>query len=170
MELRAAISLSHDHRTESNSRLGATVASKTNPEICHMLTEEEILAAPEDDYMNDEQLAFFQRRLLDMRQSLVDSGENEQIGTLDHERAADESDRATQEEQYWIQVHMKERESNLIRDIDSALHRIRVGDYGFCDDTGEDIGIKRLLIRPTSIYTAEAQARRELQTRQYASA
>jgi len=117
-----------------------------------MLTEEEILAAPEDDYMNDEQLAFFQQRLLDMRQSLVESGENEQIGTLDHERAADESDRATQEEQYWIQVHMKERETNLIRDIDSALHRLRVGDYGFCDDTGEDIGIKRLLIRPTSLY------------------
>lgn len=135
-----------------------------------MLTEEEIIAAPEDDYMNDEQLAFFQHRLLEMRQSLVESGENEQISTLDLERAADESDRATQEEQYWIQVHMKERESNLIRDIDSALHRIRVGDYGFCDDTGEEIGIKRLLIRPTSRYTAEAQARRELQTRQYAAA
>ena len=134
------------------------------------MTEEEIIAAPEDDYMNDEQLAFFQQHLLDMRQSLIETGERERMGTLDHERAADESDRATQEEQYWIQVHMKERESNLIRDIDSALHRIRTGDYGFCDDTGEEIGIQRLLIRPTSIYTAEAQARRELQTRQYAAA
>jgi len=136
-----------------------------------MLTEEELLAAPEDDYMNDEQLAFFQQRLFEMRQSLVDAGDdNEKIGDLDVERAADESDRATQEEQYWIQVHMKERETNLIRDIDKALHRIRTGDYGFCEDTGEDIGIKRLLIRPTSLYTAEAQARRELQTRQYAAA
>ncbi len=135
-----------------------------------MLTEEEIIAAPEDDYMNDEQLAFFQQRLSDMRQSLINSGNNEQIGNLDTERAADESDRATQEEQYWIQVHMKERETNLIRDIDKAMHRIRTGEYGFCEDTGEDIGIRRLLIRPTSRYTAEAQARRELQTRQYATA
>lgn len=135
-----------------------------------MLTEEEILVASEDDYMNDEQLSFFKQRLLEMRQSLIDAGENEQIGSLDTERAADESDRATQEEQYWIQVHMKERESNLIRDIDKALHRIRIGEYGFCEDTGEEIGIKRLLIRPTSLYTAETQARRELQTRQYAPA
>ena len=135
-----------------------------------MLTEEEIIAAPEDDYMNDEQLAFFQQRLLDMRQSLIQAGENAEIGELDTERAADESDRATQEEQYWIQVHMKERETHLIRDIDKALHRVRTGDYGFCEDTGEDIGIRRLLIRPTSLFTAEAQARRELQTRQYAAA
>ncbi len=135
-----------------------------------MLTEEQILKASEDDYMNGEQLAFFKQRLLDMRQSLVTAGESEQIGDLETERSADESDRATQEEQYWIQVHMKERETSLIRDIDKAIHRIRTGDYGFCDDTGEEIGIKRLLIRPTSKYTAEAQARRELQTRQYASA
>jgi len=131
-----------------------------------MLTEAEIVASSEDDYMNDEQLAFFQKRLHEMRQSLVSSNDNQD---MDVERAADESDRATQEEQYWIQVHMKERESNLVRDIDKALHRIRTGDYGFCEDTGEEIGIKRLLIRPTSLYTAEAQARRELQTRQYAA-
>ncbi len=135
-----------------------------------MLTEEEILNASDDDYMNNEQLSFFRQRLLDMRQSLTDPVESEQISSMDTERAADESDRATQEEQYWIQVHMKERESNLIRDIDKALHRIRTGDYGFCEDTGEEIGIKRLLIRPTSLYTAETQARRELQTRQYAAA
>jgi len=134
------------------------------------LTEEELLTASEDDYMNDKQLMFFQQRLLEMRQSLIDENDNEQIGSLETERAADESDRATQEEQYWIQVHMKERASNLINDIDKALHRIRTGDYGFCEDTGEEIGIERLLIRPTSLYTAENQARRELQTRQYASA
>lgn len=135
-----------------------------------MLTEEDLLTASEDDYMNDKQLMFFQQRLLEMRQSLIDENDNEQIGSLETERAADESDRATQEEQYWIQVHMKERASNLINDIDKALHRIRTGDYGFCEDTGEEIGIERLLIRPTSLYTAENQARRELQTRQYASA
>ncbi len=133
-----------------------------------MLTEEQILNASEDDYMNKEQLDFFRQRLLEMRQSLTAPQEAEM--SLDVERAADESDRATQEEQYWIQVHMKERESALIRDIDKALHRIRTGDYGFCEDTGDDIGIERLLIRPTSRFTAEAQARRELQTRQYASA
>ncbi len=135
-----------------------------------MLTEEQIIAAPEDDYMNDEQLGFFKQRLLDMRKSLQMADEDTNISHLDVERAADESDRATQEEQYWIQVHMKERESNLIRDIDQAIHRLRIGDYGFCEDTGEEIGIRRLLIRPTSKYTAEAQARRELQTRQYAAA
>ncbi|OED35481.1 hypothetical protein AB833_30125 [Chromatiales bacterium (ex Bugula neritina AB1)] len=135
-----------------------------------MLTEEQIIAAPEDDYMNDEQLAFFRQRLLDMRQSLLTADEDSTISHLDVERPADESDRATQEEQYWIQVHMKERESNLIRDIDKALHRVRIGEYGFCEDTGEEIGIRRLLIRPTSKYTAETQARRELQTRQYAAA
>lgn len=135
-----------------------------------MLTEEEILAAPEEDYMNDEQLAFFRQHLLEMRQSLEHGNKSDEETRLDAERAADESDRATQEEQYWIQVRMKERETNLIRDIDKSLHRIRIGEYGFCEDTGEEIGIKRLLIRPTSRYTAEAQARRELQTRQYAAA
>ncbi len=135
-----------------------------------MLTEEEIASAAEEDYMNKEQLEFFRQRLIEMRQSLTTMEESPDITDLDVERAADESDRATQEEQYWIQVHMKERESNLIRDIDKALHRIRTGDYGFCEDTGDDIGIQRLLIRPTSRYTAEAQARRELQTRQYAAA
>ena len=103
-----------------------------------------------------------------MRQSLLQP--DEKITHLDVERAADELDRATQEEQYWIQVHMKERESNLIRDIDKALHRIRIGEYGFCDDTGDEIGIRRLLIRPTSLFSAEAQARRELQIKQYAAA
>lgn len=135
-----------------------------------MLTEEEIASAAEEDYMNKEQLEFFRQRLIEMRQSLTTMEESPDITDLDVERAADESDRATQEEQYWIQVHMKERESNLIRDIDKALHRIRTCDYGFCEDTGDDIGIQRLLIRPTSRYTAEAQARRELQTRQYAAA
>ena len=135
-----------------------------------MLTEEEIASAAEEDYMNKEQLEFFRQRLIEMRQSLTTMEESPDITDLDVERAADESDRATQEEQYWIQVHMKERESNLIRDIDKALHRIRTGDYGFCEDTGDDIGIQSLLIRPTSRYTAEAQARRELQTRQYAAA
>ncbi len=133
-----------------------------------MLTEEQILTAPEEDYMNDEQLEFFQQRLVEMRQSLLQP--DEKITHLDVERAADELDRATQEEQYWIQVHMKERESNLIRDIDKALHRIRIGEYGFCDDTGDEIGIRRLLIRPTSLFSAEAQARRELQIKQYAAA
>jgi DnaK suppressor protein len=135
-----------------------------------MLTEEEILAAPEEDYMNDEQLAFFRQHLLEMRQSLEQGNQSEDEVQLDAERAADESDRATQEEQYWIQVRMKERETHLIRDIDKSLHRIRTGEYGFCEDTGDEIGIQRLLIRPTSRYTAEAQARRELQTRQYAAA
>ncbi len=135
-----------------------------------MLTEEQILIASEDDYMNKAQLEFFRQRLFEMRHSLTVADETPDISELDVERAADESDRATQEEQYWIQVHMKEREATLIRDIDKALHRVRTGDYGFCEDTGEDIGIKRLLIRPTSRYTAEAQARRELQTRQYAAA
>jgi DnaK suppressor protein len=133
-----------------------------------MLTEEQILSASEEDYMNNEQLDFFRQRLLEMRKSLTDPQEAEM--SLDVERAADESDRATQEEQYWIQVHMKEREATLIRDIDKALHRVRTGDYGFCEDTGDEIGIERLLIRPTSRFTAEAQARRELKIRQYASA
>jgi DnaK suppressor protein len=135
-----------------------------------MLTEEQILNASEDEYMSNEQLDFFRQRLLEMRQSLTAPQESVDITSLDVERAADESDRATQEEQYWIQVHMKEREAMLIRDIDKALHRVRTGDYGFCEDTGDEIGIERLLIRPTSRYTAEAQARRELQIRQYATA
>ena len=135
-----------------------------------MLTEEQILNASEDEYMSNEQLDFFRQRLIEMRQSLTAPQESVDITSLDVERAADESDRATQEEQYWIQVHMKEREAMLIRDIDKALHRVRTGDYGFCEDTGDEIGIERLLIRPTSRYTAEAQARRELQIRQYATA
>ena len=77
------------------------------------------------------------------------------------EREADENDRASLEEERWLELRIREREGKLISKIDEALHRIEDGSYGYCDETGEEIGVQRLLIRPTATLSIEAKQRRE---------
>ena len=127
------------------------------------MTEELILRAPDDDYMSVEQIAFFRDRLLSLRETLVARRDSERVDT--RERHADEADMATAEESYWLNVQLREREARQIVDIDEALKRIRNGDYGWCEDTGEAIGIKRLLVNPSTRYSADAMERRERRAR-----
>ena len=115
-----------------------------------MLTEKELLKQPKKNYMNEEQLEFFKNLLLKQKAELIESLKATNSHLQNQEREADENDRASLEEERWLELRIRERESKLIKKIDEALRRIEEGEYGYCEDTGEEIGLERLLIRPTA--------------------
>ena len=138
------------------------MASKTK-----IPTEAEIIKMPKSEYMNAAQLAFFKQRLLELQKELM----NNAGVTTEHLRelsfAPDPADRATLEEEHALELRTRDRERKLLKKIDGALARIEEGDYGYCEETGEPIGIQRLIARPTATLTIEAQERREMKQKMY---
>jgi len=126
-----------------------------------LLTREELLAAPEDEYMSDAQLAFFRALLEAERQALLDNARETTQNLQEAEVAADWTDRATVEEEHALELRVRDRERKLLKKIDQAIRRIDDGSYGWCEETGEPIGIPRLLARPTASLCLEAQERHE---------
>lgn len=131
------------------------------------LTEEQILAMSEKDYMNPAQLAFFRVRLKQLEKDLIkNAGE-----TTEHLRETvlvpDPADRATIEEEHALELRTRDRERKLLKKIQQSLVSIDSGDYGWCEETGEPIGIPRLVARPTATLSLEAQQRRELKQKLY---
>ena len=130
------------------------------------MDEKSLLNASDDDYMNDEQLAYFDALLLKLRTETL-----EEIESLRPEisqgRVSDMSDRATLEEEAIIAIRIADRKRQLIPKIDAARQRIRDRDYGYCKQTGEPIGIARLLIRPTAEYSTDAKTINERKETQY---
>jgi DnaK suppressor protein len=121
-----------------------------------------------EQYMSKEQLAHFQQILLSWKRDLMEEVDR----TVSHmkDEAAnfpDPNDRATQEEEFSLELRTRDRERKLIRKIEEALKRIEDGSYGYCLETGEEIGIKRLEARPVATLSIEAQERRERRERQY---
>ena len=121
-----------------------------------------------EEYLSDEQLEHFRDILSAWKRELM----NEVDRTVHHmqDEAAnfpDPNDRATQESEFGLELRTRDRERKLLRKIDSALIRIDEGSYGFCDETGEEIGLKRLEARPVATLCLEAQERRELAERQF---
>jgi DnaK suppressor protein len=116
---------------------------------------------PPGEYMSAAQLEFFRLRLEDERRKLL---ENVQ-GTLVHMQAivseSDSNDRASTEEEFTLEFRVRDRERKLLRKIADALLRIENGTYGWCEETGEPIGIPRLLARPVATMCIEAQERHE---------
>ncbi|MDO5356818.1 MAG: RNA polymerase-binding protein DksA [Conchiformibius sp.] len=135
------------------------------------LTEHDIEQwnGPESDYMNDAQLAFFRELLLKMQDDIINRAEATTSTMQEHESAPDPADRASQEEEYALELRTRDRERKLLSKIQSSLRDIDEGEYGFCRDTGEPIGLKRLLARPTATLSVEAQERRERLKKQFAS-
>lgn len=135
-----------------------------------MLTEEQLLAAPEEEYMNDEQLAFFRELLKqqadEVRESLKEARET--LTTFENE--PDELDKASIEEERRMNLRFLDRQTKLLPKIEDALKRIDSGDFGFCEVTGEPIGIRRLLLRPTATLCAEEKQRQERQERNFRDA
>ena len=132
-----------------------------NEEKKHVMTEEEILAAPEADYMNEAQLAFFENRLFELYEltlAHIERAKEEMIAPMEF---SDESDRASSEEQSAIALRIIDREQKLLPKIKQSLARLRTGEYGYCLESGEPIGIPRLLARPTAEYSAEVKAQME---------
>ena len=121
-----------------------------------------------EEYMSDEQLEHFRIKLLAWKKELMEEVDR----TVHHmkDEAAnfpDPNDRATQESEFSLELRTRDRERKLLRKIDSALNRIDDGSYGFCEETGDEIGLKRLEARPVATLSLEAQERRELAERQY---
>lgn len=132
-----------------------------------ILTEAQLLAMRESDYMNDAQLGFFRSKLQQMeRDILQNAGE-----TTEHLRETvivpDPADRATIEEEHALELRTRDRERKLLKKIQQSLAQIESGDYGYCEETGEPIGLPRLLARPTATLSLEAQQRRELRQKMY---
>ncbi|HTX24123.1 MAG TPA: RNA polymerase-binding protein DksA [Steroidobacteraceae bacterium] len=121
-----------------------------------------------EQYMSKEQTEHFRQILLNWKQDLME--EVDRTVTHMKDEAAnfpDPNDRATQEEEFSLELRTRDRERKLIRKIDEALKRIEDGTYGYCLETGEEIGIKRLEARPVATLSIEAQERRERRERQY---
>ena len=135
------------------------------------LTEKDIITwdGPEDDYMNAQHLEFF-RNLLTKQQDEIINKADATTDRMQHDTAsaADPADRASQEEEYALELRARDRERKLLAKIQAAIRAIDEGEYGFCHDTGEPIGLKRLLARPTATLSVEAQERRERLKKQFA--
>ncbi|MBX5460445.1 MAG: RNA polymerase-binding protein DksA [Steroidobacteraceae bacterium] len=166
----------------SSSRLNeppvSSLTSAADPDDTEGVEPGSLLAGPRnvkpyipkrgEQYMSKEQLEHFRKILLDWKRDLMEEVDR----TVSHmkDEAAnfpDPNDRATQEEEFSLELRTRDRERKLIRKIDEALKRTEDGTYGYCLETGEEIGVKRLEARPVATLSIEAQERRERRERQY---
>jgi len=132
------------------------------------LSEPELLAMPGSEYMNDKQIDFFKSRLSALKEDLLsNAGETTEHLREDTTIVPDPADRATIEEEHALELRTRDRERKLLRKISQSLARIDTGEYGYCEETGEPIGLGRLLARPTATLSLEAQQRRELKQRMF---
>jgi DnaK suppressor protein len=132
------------------------------------LVDEDVLAMPDDEYMSDLQLAYFRRKLSQLRADmLANAGETTEHLREDTVVVPDPADRATIEEEHALELRTRDRERKLLKKIEQAIARIDSGDYGYCDETGEAIGVGRLMARPTASLSLEAQQRRELKQKMF---
>lgn len=137
------------------------------------MTEQELLAQPGEAYMSEAQQGYFRELLVAQREALQARIDEEFRALQDAERPADDADLASREEEHQWQLRLLEREKQLLDKIDQALERLARGEYGWCEETGEPIGLRRLLLRPTAslcIEAKERQERRELHRREAAPA
>lgn len=132
------------------------------------MTEPELLAMPPEDYMNDQQLTFFRQRLLAIRQEIIDRGEETVQSLRESALLPDPADQATLEEEHVLELRTRDRDRKLLKKIGEALERVETEEYGYCEESGEPIGLARLLARPTATLGVDAQTRREILQRQFA--
>ncbi len=135
--------------------------------VKRLLSEAEITKMSEAEYMNADQLEFFRVKLQEMeREILNNAGE-----TTEHLRETvlvpDPADRATIEEEHALELRTRDRERKLLKKVQQSLASIEAGEYGWCEETGDPIGIGRLIARPTATLSLEAQQRRELRQKLY---
>jgi len=151
-------------------------AAKVDPKLANAwkskpgrdLSEDELLAMPDSEYMNDKQLDFFRTQLQKQKDDLLsNAGETTEHLREDTSIVPDPADRATIEEEHALELRTRDRERKLLKKIAQSLARLDSGEYGYCDETGEPIGLARLLARPTATLSLEAQQRRELKQKMF---
>ncbi len=139
----------------------ATPTPKSAARPVHSVSPKD-LAAAHEYLLTRDQLAFFKYQLQQMERELLTNADE----TTEHLRETvivpDPADRATIEEEHALELRTRDRERKLLKKVQSALQRIESGEYGFCEETGDPIGIPRLLARPTATLSLEAQQRREM--------
>ncbi|MBC2768875.1 RNA polymerase-binding protein DksA [Pusillimonas minor] len=146
----------------------ATKSATTKEEAqTKLLTEKELLAMPESDYMNEAQLAFFKHRLKQLEQEILTNADITTEHLRETQFVPDPADRATIEEEHALELRTRDRERKLLKKVQQSLTLIESGTYGWCEETGEPIGIPRLLARPTATLSLEAQERREMRQKLY---
>jgi DnaK suppressor protein len=146
----------------------AKLANNWKTKSADQLTDAEVIAMPDGEYMNDIQMAFFRLKLVQLKNEVLSNASE----TTEHLRedtvvVPDPADRATIEEEHALELRTRDRERKLLKKIEQSIHRIDGGDYGYCDETGEPIGVARLLARPTATLSLEAQERRELKQKMF---
>jgi len=158
--VRASAPVAHANADDDDFEPGSLLAGPRNVQP--------YIAKRGEQYMSKEQLEHFRQILQTWKRDLMEEVDR----TVNHmkDEAAnfpDPNDRATQEEEFSLELRTRDRERKLIRKIDEALKRTEDGSYGYCLETGEEIGVKRLEARPVATLTIEAQERRERRERQY---
>ena len=144
------------------------LANNWKSKTADQLSDAEVIAMPDSEYMNDKQMAFFRRKLSVLKQDILDSaGQTTEHLREDTVIVPDPADRATIEEEHALELRTRDRERKLLKKIEQSIQRIDAGDYGYCDETGEPIGVGRLLARPTATLSLEAQQRRELKQKMF---
>ena len=152
------------------------MAAKKDPKLANNwktksaaeLTDAEVMAMPDSEYMNEKQMAFFRLKLVQLKQDIHNSaGETTEHLREDTVVVPDPADRATIEEEHALELRTRDRERKLLKKIEQSIARIDAGDYGYCDETGEPIGVGRLIARPTATLSLEAQQRRELKQKMF---
>ncbi len=149
---------------KKNPRLANNWKSKA----LELLTDEDVIAMPDAEYMNETQMKFFRLKLLNLkREILSNAGLTTEHLRSDTVVVPDPADRATIEEEHALELRTRDRERKLLKKIEQSIVRIDAGDYGYCDETGEPIGVARLIARPTANLSLEAQQRRELKQKMF---
>ena len=163
-------------RTELTDKIDIYVVSKvpevatkiTNPTPdAPLLTEAQLVTMSEADYMNAAQLAFFRARLKQLEVDLLKNAGETTEQLRETVLVPDPADRATIEEEHALELRTRDRERKLLKKVQQSIASIDAGEYGWCEETGEPIGIPRLLARPTATLSLEAQQRRELKQKLY---
>ena len=135
--------------------------------IKKILTDADVLKMTEAEYMNADQREFFRLKLKDMEREILNNASE----TTEHLRETvlvpDPADRATIEEEHALELRTRDRERKLLKKIQQSIVSIEAGDYGWCEETGDAIGVGRLIARPTATLSLEAQQRRELRQKLY---
>ncbi|GMN02251.1 RNA polymerase-binding protein DksA [Erythrobacter sp. MTPC3] len=142
----------------------ATTASKENEvlENAKSILAPDYVPSDDEEYMNEQQQAYFRMLLIEWKRSIRDAADQTLQSLQDGPiREADLNDRASSETDWGIELRTRDRQRKLVSKIESALRRIDEGEYGYCEKTGDPIGLKRLIARPVATMTVEAQEAHE---------
>ena len=147
---------------------GKTAAKAVAKALVGITCDADLLKMSEADYMNEAQMAYFKAKLEAMRDDILDNARETGEHLKENEVFADPNDRATVEEENMLEQRVRDRERKLLKKINASLARIEDGSYGYCLETGDPIGIPRLLARPTAELSIEAQEKHERLEKLYA--